>query len=261
MQILGEMTKLLKDGHSDLFTTYGTISYSDWYTNFPINQLTNIRSYFEYYKNYSGNIYYGKIKSANLGYIYIKTFDGDTSKYIVINEILTEFGSTDGIIIDVRSNGGGNSINGTTISKRFADSTRYVFKYRFRNGPNHNDFDPWTECYLKPGGKVRYNKPVAVLTNRKCYSATGWFLLEMASLPQVKIIGDTTGGGSAQPVVRELPNGWILRTSNSQRLNLQGRDDQYTGLYPDIPVWISTQDAMEGIDTILERAIEELTKK
>jgi C-terminal processing protease CtpA/Prc len=93
-----------------------------------------------------------------------------------------------------------------------------------------------------------------------CYSATGWFLLEMKSLPYVKLIGDTTGGGSAQPIVRELPNGWIVRMSNSQRLSSEGKDDQYTGLYPDIPVWISQKNIQEGKDSILERAIIELRK-
>jgi hypothetical protein len=259
--ILGEMTKLLKDGHSDLFSNFGTISFTDWYSKYPANQLPDIQSYFENYYNYHNHIYYGKIKSANLGYVYIKTFGGDTSEYTIIDKIISDFATTDGIIIDVRSNGGGNSINGTTIAKRFADSARYIFKVRFRNGPKHTDFDPWIDLYLKTGGKVHYSKPVAILTNRKCYSATGWFILEMASLPQVKVIGDTTGGGSAQPVIRELPNGWILRVSNSQRLTPEGRDDQYSGFYPDIPVWINNQDAVRGIDTILERAIKELTKK
>jgi hypothetical protein len=262
LQILGEMIMSLKDGHSDLFTNIGGYSYDGWYSKYPTNQLENNFSYFENYKSFNSNIYYGKLKSANLGYIYIKSFEGnDTTKYTVIDEILNNFSSTDGIIIDVRSNTGGNSYNGTCISKRFTDTKRFVNKTRYRNGPNHEDFTQWFENYITPGGAVHYKKPVAVLTNRRSFSATGWFLLEMRSLPQVTIIGDTTGGGSAQPIVRELPNGWIVRVSNSQRLTPTGNDDQYTGLYPDIPVWISKQDSIKGIDSILERAILELTKK
>jgi hypothetical protein len=259
---LGKMIVLLKDGHSDLFTNYGTYSYSDWYTKFPENELFDNTSYFEYYKNFNSNIFYGKVESVNLGYICIKSFVGkDTNQYAVIDKILTDFSNTDGIIIDVRSNTGGNSINGSTISKRFADSKRFVHKTRYRNGDKHEDFTNWIDSYLIPGGNVHYSKPIAVLTNRKCYSATGWFLLEMRSLPQVKIIGDTTGGGSAQPIVRELPNGWIVRVSNSQRLTPEGVDDQYTGLYPDIPIWISKNEMDNGEDKILERAILELLKK
>jgi hypothetical protein len=260
--ILGEMILLLKDGHSDLLTDYEITSYTDWYTKYPENQIANISPYFEYYRSESSAVFSGKIKSANLGYIYIKTFGGnDTLQYSVIDKILTDLETTDGIIIDVRSNTGGNSVNGTIISERFADSEKYIHKTRYRNGNNHNDFTPWHNNYLTFGGKVHYKKPLAILTNRRCFSATGWFLLEMRSLPQVKIIGDTTGGGSAQPIVRELPNGWIVRMSNSQRLTPEGKDDQYTGLYPDIPVWISDQDELKKIDTILERAIAELTKK
>jgi hypothetical protein len=260
-KILGDMILLLKDGHSNLFTDLGNISYSDWYKKYPVNQVKNNQAYFETYSNYLSNIYYGKLKSANLGYIYIKSFTGDTSRYTVIDNILTTFGNTDGLIIDVRSNGGGNSINGTTISRRFADSTRYIFKVRYRNGPKHNDFNPWIKCYLFGPYGVRYKKPVVILTNRSCYSATGWFILEMSSLPQVKVIGDTTGGGSAQPILRELPNGWLVRVSNSQRIDRNGKDDQYTGCYPDIPVWINAVDLRNNKDRILERAVQELTKK
>lgn len=260
-QILGQMIVLLKDGHSDLFTGYGQFYYSDWHAKYPVNRLSDNTSYFEYYKTENDNIFYGKIKAANLGYINIKTFRGnDTLQYSVIDKILTDFITTDGIIIDVRSNTGGNAFNGKIISKRFADSRRFVHKIRYRNGINHNDFTPWVNNYLDPGGEVHYAKPVALLTNRTCYSATGWFVLEMRSLPNVQIIGDTTGGGSGQPIVKELSNGWIVRVSNSQRLSPEGNDDQYTGIYPDIPIWISEQDIEINRDAILERAIEELTK-
>lgn len=260
--VMGNMIKLLKDGHSDLFTNKGLYYYSGWYTPYPLNQLPSIKSYLSYLTTNDDNIYYGKLRSANLGYIYIKTFEGDdSSQYAVIDQILTDFSTTDGLIIDVRSNGGGNVDNAITIAKRFTDSVRYICKDRYRNGPGHNDFTPWINRYSSTGGKVHYKKPVAVLTNRLCYSATSYFLLEMTVLPQVVIIGDTTGGGSAQPITRELPNGWIVRISNSQRIIPSGRDYQYTGLYPDIPVWISDQDASKGKDRILERAITELTKK
>jgi C-terminal processing protease CtpA/Prc len=72
-------------------------------------------------------------------------------------------------------------------------------------------------------------------------------------------VGDTTGGGSAIPILRELPNGWILRISNSQLMLPSGTDFQNTGLYPQFPIWITSQDAENGIDTILEKAISILT--
>lgn len=260
-QLLGEMIQLLKDGHSDLYTGFATYYYTGWYSNYPVNQLPSINNYFGYLASTQDhNIFYGKIYSTNIGYIYISTFEGDSSAYSIIDQILTQFSTTDGIIIDVRSNGGGNTANGTVISKRFADSVRFICKDRYRNGPGHDDFTPWYNEYTRPGGNVHYGKPVAVLTNRLCYSATSHFLLEMSVLPQVVVIGDTTGGGSAQPITRELPNGWIVRVSNSQRLTPEGRDYQFTGLYPDIPVWITHSDAVKRRDTILETAIRELEK-
>ena len=166
------------------------------------------------------------------------------------------FAGLKGIIIDVRSNGGGNSRNADIIASRFADKEYFVFKYRYRNGPEHTDFTPWYDYYLQPDSGNTYLKPVAVLSNRRCFSSTEWFLAEMDAIPHATIVGDTSGGGSGNPLIRQLPNGWTFRLSNSQKQLPEGRDFQYTGINPDIPVWISTADSALGIDTILETAID-----
>jgi len=66
---------------------------------------------------------------------------------------------------------------------------------------------------------LRYTDPIALLTNRRTFSAAESFVLAMRTLPQVTIVGDTTGGGSGNPLHRELPNGWGLSVSR----NLLGR--------------------------------------
>jgi C-terminal processing protease CtpA/Prc len=104
--------------------------------------------------------------------------------------------------------------------------------------------------------KLWKNKPVMILTNRQSFSATEWFVLLMDLAPKVQIVGDTTGGGGSVPITRELPNGWTLRISNTQTRLPSGRMFQGTGIYPDVPVWISKEDESNSIDTILEKAME-----
>lgn len=253
--VLSEMTYLLKDGHVNLYSKDEVSYYSAFHDAYPLNRINITRVLGTIYMP-NHNIQYSKIFGHSLGYIYIGSFGGDAEDYEIIDEILVYFAGMKGIIIDVRSNGGGNSNNANIIASRFADKEYFVFKYRYRNGPEHTDFTPWHDYYLRPDSNDICTKPVAVLSNRRCFSSTEWFLAEMDAIPRATIVGDTSGGGSGNPLIRQLPNGWSFRLSNSQKLLPEGRDFQFTGIYPDIPVWISPADSALGIDTILETAID-----
>ncbi len=258
---LTELINVLQDGHSNVFfSSGGAISYTGWYDQYPENQLEDISGYFSEYKSFNNALDYGIIDGENIGYIKISTFTGSlaTSNYLAIDDILDLLWDTDGIIIDVRSNGGGNSNNADIIVSRFNDEGRLSFRARRRLPDSRTSFTGWWEKITDVYEGDRYLKPVAVLSNRRSFSSTEWFISGMRTIPHATIIGDTTGGGSGNPILSALPNGWGMRVSNTQKELPEGRDYQYTGIYPDIPVWISTVDAVNGIDTILERAIQEL---
>jgi len=78
------------------------------------------------------------------------------------------------------------------------------------------------------------------------------------ALPNVTVIGDTTGGGSANPITLTLPNGWSYRVSRWIQYTAQKTIFEGTGLPPDIPLWITSADSSAGRDVILERAIQVL---
>lgn len=255
-KLFAKATDVLHDAHTNIYTPIGIAGNIYYFDKYQVNQITlNNDSYFEYY--YADRIFeYGKLKKANAGYIKIKTFEGDTHNFEEIDSIFQLLDKTQALIIDVRSNFGGKISNSKIIASRLADSTRYAFKYRVRNGLKHDDFSDWINVFISPAKNgFHVDKPVAILTNRHSYSATEWFVLFTDVLPNVTMVGDTTGGGSAIPLVRELPNGWLLRISNTQIMMPSGRDFQNTGLYPDTPIWITSEDEEKGIDTILEKAM------
>lgn len=262
IESLDALIQVLEDGHTNVFLdNQRALSYTDWYEDYRLNQLEDISSYLDFFVDLNYVMGYGKIKDVNLGYIRVYTFTGNvpTAQYEQIDPVLSQLSTTDGIIIDVRSNGGGNSNNADLITSRFNDESRLAFTWRRRNGPDRSDFTDWGSKYTNTFSGPVYENPVVVLTNRRSFSSTEWFVANMRTIPHVTIMGDTTGGGSGNPVLKELVNGWTMRVSNTQKRLPEGRDFQYTGIYPDIPVWISETDSANGIDTILEAAIEHLS--
>ncbi len=257
---LGKMIDLLADGHTDVFVGRTPISYTGWYDRYPLNQIPDISDYFQSYSQVNSAMEFGRISGSNLGYIRINTFTGNiaTSNYEQIDAILGQLSGVDGIVIDVRANGGGDSRNADLITSRFNDESRLAFRARRRSGPGRSAFGNWIDINTDVHSGDRFLKPVIVLTNRRSFSSTEWFVSGMRTIPHVTIMGDTTGGGSGNPLFRELPNGWSMRVSNTQKQLPEGYDYQYIGIAPDVPVWITESDSAAGIDTILETAIQSL---
>lgn len=249
---LQEMINVLGDGHTNVFVP-DMLRY-DFVAKYPVNKLEQLQNYFNKSSNSNRAIEYGKIKGENIGYLRITSFGFSESSYTIIDQILSEFNGVNAIIIDVRSNGGGNSDNADLIMSRFNDQQRLMFRTRKRKG-ERNDFGAWLDVFTPVYEGTRFGGKVAVLTNRGCFSSTEWFVAGMRTMPQVTIVGDTTGGGSGRPLPRELPNGWAMRVSNTQAQLPEGQDYQFTGIYPDEPLWITQAQIDNNIDAILEKAI------
>ncbi len=256
-----EILNCFDDPHTNIISPLGTGGNTNYFSQFPSNEIDYTYLYFSYYVVLNNCIQYGWIKNTKLGYIKIKTFEDeiDEGLFAPFDSIVNIFSETEGLIIDLRSNTGGRINNASLAINNFIDSSRTAFQYRYRNGLRHNDFSDWVDYELKTDAQYnQYTKEIALLTNRKSYSATEWFIAMAAVLPNTTIIGDTTGGGSGIPLLRELPNGWVLRISNSQFKLPSGRDFQFEGIYPDIPIWLSDADYYNNTDAILEKAIEVL---
>ncbi len=259
---MNEMIQFLKDGHTNVFIGNNALSYTGWFDQYPANELPDISGYLASNTVLNDALSFGRISGENLGYIRISTFTGNLpiSHYEVIDNILEQLKEMDGIIIDVRSNGGGNSNNADLIVSRFNDEPRFMFRRRTRLASGRNDFTEWFDYHTEVHEGFRFSKPVAVLTNRRSFSSTEWFVSGMRTIPYVTVVGDTTGGGSGNPIHRVLPNGWSMRISNTQKQLPEGYDFQYIGIPPDVPVWISNADSISGIDSILEKAIQILNE-
>ena len=260
-QIMSSMLSNLKDGHVNLTTSVGTYAYTGWYSQYPANSLGTsvVARYFsvDYGTTAGGYLRYAKITDS-IGYLYIgPILTGDQTLWSQsIDVIINTLKDCKGIVVDIRSNGGGSDALGNIVAGRFADQLRTYSFVRWRNGPNHSNFTDYQAATIEPQGPRQFTKPVALLTNRRCFSSAEGTILMMKALPNVTQIGDTTGGGSANPITLTLPNGWSYRVSRWIQYTAQKTVFEGTGLPPNLPIWISLADSVAGRDAILERAIQ-----
>ncbi len=251
--LLSELTLSFEDGHVNLFRDDTEVAH-DFKTGFPENDPQGVTNYLATEFSPNSTLQYGDINNTNLGYIRIFTFGAANNHYERIDDAIAAMANKDGIIIDVRNNGGGSDTNADRIATKFMDEERTYRWVRYRNGPSHTDFSEWRKSTIKPEGTT-YDGPVVILTNRKCFSTTESFILSMKVRPNVTTIGGITGGGSGNPIFRELPNGWTFRLSSWQMVDADFNFIEGVGIEPDERISISDESADAGIDTILERAI------
>ncbi len=253
-QVFEELIVSLKDGHVSMYLNNDMITY-DYKEGFPGNSNEFVINYLE---NISGNrtkLVSADVIATNLGYLLVTSFGGEREEFDRIDDIMERFSSKDGVIIDLRQNGGGSDLNAIRITSKFADQRRAYRRFKYRNGPEHDDFTDWITDYIKTEDDP-YLKPVILLTNRRCYSSTEGFILSMKVLPHVTLVGGITGGGSGNPIERELPNGWSFRLSTWVVSEPDGTINEGIGIAPDVETNISEDDIANERDAILEKAIE-----
>ncbi len=200
---------------------------------------------------------YGKLKGANLGYIYFPHFDSlDDNWHETIDEANTFFSDVDGLVVDVRNNGGGNPIINRYAAHRFMKDEKFIFSIQTRNGPEHDDFDEPIDYYSKSEGTT-FTKPIIALTNKSTVSAGEEFMIYMQSQDHVTVLGSVTSNAfSTNGFDRFLPNGWSYQLPVQLYLYPDGTSPEGVGIIPDIEMVNFEEDVESGLDKVLERAIE-----
>lgn len=253
--VLAAMTLSLRDAHTSIVDQQTGIGAGfDIEEGFPVDLDEDLiaSQYLDGSQKELGGFVYTTLP-GNVGYVIFRDFLVTITEEQV-DQILTELANTKGLIIDVRGNGGGDPFGAGLLASHFTTTAVDAGFERFKTGPGPNDFAD-SPFQLQPTTGVAYTKPVAVLTDRLCYSATTTFLYLMDPLPNVTLIGGFTGGGSGSVADGELLNGWTYSLSISEYIDFRGRhlDD---GVEPDI--LINLDHDAPNTDEIIERALLEL---
>lgn len=251
-EILGNMLSELRDGHVNMYASFDLSRYWRWHEDYPSNFSDTLqRKYLGTDYRIAGTLRY-RVLDDNIGYVYCGSFQnaiGDGN----LDDVLAYLAPCNGLILDIRDNSGGMLTSAETLAARFTNKELPVGYMRHKTGRGHDDFSAMEEQRLKPSSGVRWQKRVAVLTNRQVFSAANEFVKYMRCCPKAVIVGDRTGGGAGMPFSSELPNGWSVRFSACPMYDRDGMCTEF-GIEPDYNVQITDEDLLRGKDTIIEYA-------
>lgn len=205
-----------------------------------------------------------ELKEVDEGIFYfnLRSFASDTTAILFEEEMAKlDLKEVKGIILDIRYNGGGNSLVGDRIISHLIEKpieTGRVYKareyrplYRLR-GIEQDWYE--VETSLSPSVDEHYLGPLVVLISRYTGSAAEDFLVPLKYNKRALLLGETTAGGTGNGLNTILPGGGMLRVCINT--------DKYVGcgISPDIEVHLTQDDIYKGYDRILARAIEVITE-
>lgn len=251
-EVLCQMLSELKDGHVNISSSIDLGRNWSWKEDYPENLDTELRQKYLGTDYHIGSGLKYTILPDNVAYVVYESFS-DAIGEGNLSDMLNLLSLTNGMILDIRGNGGGALTNVEILSKRFTNEKILVGYTSHKTGTGHDDFSEPRAEYIEPSNSIRWQKPVVLLANRSCYSAANTFVRNMKEMPHVTILGDSTGGGSGLPFSSELPIGWSVRFSASPSFDARMQQIEF-GIEPDIPFSLDESLASQGKDSMIEEA-------
>ncbi len=183
-----------------------------------------------------------RLSQGKLGYLHIKAMSG--GNLIRFDEELYRVGhGKDGLIIDVRENGGGSITD--HLLTCLTQPTHAITKPRGGG-----------EGY--PGGRRIYatwDKPIIVLCNQNSFSNAEIFSHAIKTLKRGRVVGVQTAGGVISTGGRSIMGLGFVRMPFRGWYLLDGEDMELNGCMPDIEIWPQPGDWPAGIDEQMSKAV------
>jgi carboxyl-terminal processing protease len=230
---------------------------------------------------------------GKVAYVALNTF-GNSAVVVDFENKIDSINSCSKLIIDLRSNGGGNSGNGYRIIEHLTSSPFLTSKWRTREHrsaykawgkfrmDNHRtaaqkkkeepgDWDKTAIEYYKgdhwysepsdtiiPPRNKKINLPIVVLIGHNTASAAEDFLIALESTKRATTIGSKTFGSTGQPLDLKLPGGGSARVCTKRDEYPDGREFVGFGIKPDLEIESDVVDLIEENDSVLEKALQVL---
>ena len=227
------------------------------------------------------SFYYGQSDTAlpvefdvlpsGYGYIKVNSFaDNDVLSIQVWERAIQYFNDNQvpGVILDMRTNGGGSGWLADQMAAYFFDKEIVVGNTaRYSKDTGEFYMDPGDETrMIPPRPALQYSGPVAVLVGPACASACEFFSYDMTINDRAIIVGQYPSDGAGGSVEQFLmPEGIYTQMTIGRAVDANGDIHlEGKGVVPTVkvPVTLETlQKQAAGEDVILEAAEEALSKK
>lgn len=256
IDVLVEMLGNLRDGHA-----YITDRQGHFKSTYPPAKFVNWQQpvWYPYAQRYGvqfKSTYLAYATISTVPYILIATWLDSQISTAAVDSIIDLFPNAPAFIIDVRYNGGGDTLPAFHVAERFYDVPRIAEYTRHRNGPSHSDLEPAVPVRLNPRGSKPITAPVLVLAGRGSISAAEDFVSAMQALPNVTIAGDTTAGMAGYPVAASLAYGWGYEVPSAMVLTASMQVIEWNGIAPSVYIRTTPADFAAGVDPVFEYAIQ-----
>ncbi|HAM98198.1 MAG TPA: hypothetical protein DCQ26_06270 [Marinilabiliales bacterium] len=219
----------------------------------------------------------------NIALIRYNNFHPEKESINEFNNIISQITKANGVIIDLRNNGGGSTKVGWNLQKYLTKDPfflNYSWESRINDGvkkANGNWIKEYEDFYLERATRFvnsdtiwiedsiqRIQCPVILLIGRYTFSAAEDFLINIyETKDRPLIIGEETGGSTGSPlVIDNLPGGGYARICTRRVLFPISKIPFINkGIIPDIIVKETINDYLNSFDPILDKAINEINKK
>jgi len=189
-----------------------------------------------------------KTLGKNIAYIKLNTFENLNSAR-EFEKALRQARSAQGLIVDLRGNGGGLLQSAIDIGSMFVERGIIVMTVD-REGRREQ---------MESSGRVLWKKPTVVLINESSASASEILAGALKDNSVATVVGTKSFGKASVQNVRRLNDGSALLITIAKYLTPSGADINKKGIIPDVEVIIPTKEAeanfMINIDVAKDRQL------
>jgi carboxyl-terminal processing protease len=192
-------------------------------------------------------------KNDGIAYIRIKGFMDDTARELdkIVSKVLGD--NTKGIIVDLRSNPGGNLGVAVEVISKFVPKGEVILWEKDRNDNE--------KPYPAVGDAEFAELPVVVLVDGGSASASEIMAGALRDINNSKLIGEKTFGKGSVQSFEQLSGGASLKMTIAKWFTPSKQSIHEVGIEPTIKIELTLDDLKNKNDKQLKRAIQELKKQ
>ena len=189
---------------------------------------------------------------TDIGYISFSGFLGVDEKVVnAINSMI----NAPAIILDLRNNRGGNSMEANSIANMFFDQMTVFSKIKTRKG-----IEMWESGIALPS-KNNFKGILVILVNKESSSASEALSSGLQDLGRATIVGETSTGSLLAGSTKVLLNGNVQMYTEMAPVTPKGNLIEGKGVVPDIEIKLTRKMLLKGGDPQLEAAVKFIKKK